>query len=281
MSMLLTKGYKMEDSKNRRDFFLSHSSKDKNIVKNIANILKEKGINVWLDEWDIEPGGNIVKEINSGLENSLFVLVFLSNKSVKSKWVEEEWTKKVYEEIDVDTIKVIPVIIDEMSPNLIPLILRGKKYLNFTNNNFDEIDKLVDIVKQTHKSEVEKSELSELKDIISEAITKDGLKVNFYDHLLNKLDIIKEWNINKKLILIKNEIEFEIDQETIREIESKNDYENNPSKLSFWKSVASWRSKGLRYLNDKVNHIINSEIEDEDKLSLILLEIEIMASKNN
>ena len=36
------------------DVFLSYSSKDKSIVHDLANRLKQDGVQVWLDKWTIK-----------------------------------------------------------------------------------------------------------------------------------------------------------------------------------------------------------------------------------
>ena len=41
------------------DVFLSHSVKDKKVVRDVANRLKAHGVRVWIDEWEIKPGPRI------------------------------------------------------------------------------------------------------------------------------------------------------------------------------------------------------------------------------
>jgi hypothetical protein len=41
------------------DVFLSHSSKDKPIVRELAERLRADGLRVWFDEWIIQPGDMI------------------------------------------------------------------------------------------------------------------------------------------------------------------------------------------------------------------------------
>ncbi len=43
----------------RYDVFLSHSSKDKRAVRELAQRLRADGLRVWLDEWEIQPGDMI------------------------------------------------------------------------------------------------------------------------------------------------------------------------------------------------------------------------------
>jgi nucleotide-binding universal stress UspA family protein len=38
------------------DVFLSHNSKDKPAVREVAEALKSRGLAVWLDEWELIPG---------------------------------------------------------------------------------------------------------------------------------------------------------------------------------------------------------------------------------
>ena len=67
--------------------FLSHSSKDKPFVRELADFLSRDGqIKVWLDEREIAPGQNIVSRIEDGLEAD-FILLILSPDSVDSNWV--------------------------------------------------------------------------------------------------------------------------------------------------------------------------------------------------
>src|ERR1019366_1667770 len=54
------------------DVFLSHSAKDKAVVRELAARLKQDGVRVWLDEEQIKPGDRIAAKIEAGLEHSPF-----------------------------------------------------------------------------------------------------------------------------------------------------------------------------------------------------------------
>lgn len=108
--------------------FLSHSSRDKPIVRRIANDLKSKGHDVWLDEYDIQVGDSIIESISKGILDADYLVVFLSAAAVQSKWVEKEWAAKYTEEMAAGAKKVLPVLLEEC---LIPVLLRDKKYADF------------------------------------------------------------------------------------------------------------------------------------------------------
>src|SRR6266699_3641955 len=72
------------------DVFLSHSSKDKTVVRELAARLKKDGIRVWFDEWEIKPGDSIPAKIEEGLEHSRVLAVCMSANAFGSDWTQLE-----------------------------------------------------------------------------------------------------------------------------------------------------------------------------------------------
>jgi len=108
------------------NIFISHSSHDKAFAKNIANDLKTKGHNPWLDEWEINVGDCIISKIDSGLETCEYVVILLSTKSIRSNWVDKEWKTKCWDEINSKSIKLLSALIDDCT---IPYIMKTKNML--------------------------------------------------------------------------------------------------------------------------------------------------------
>ena len=52
------------------DVFLSHSPKDKAVVRAMAERLRADGLRVWYFEWALKRGDDIVAKIEDGLERS-------------------------------------------------------------------------------------------------------------------------------------------------------------------------------------------------------------------
>jgi hypothetical protein len=50
------------------DVFLSHSAKDKAVVRDVAAWLKRDGVRVWLDEEQIKPGDSIPAKIEEPVQ---------------------------------------------------------------------------------------------------------------------------------------------------------------------------------------------------------------------
>jgi small GTP-binding protein len=72
------------------DVFLSHSSNDKPEVRKIAQRLRDDGLRVWFDEWEIKPGDSIPAKIEQGLEQSGALLLCMSANAFGSDWAQLE-----------------------------------------------------------------------------------------------------------------------------------------------------------------------------------------------
>jgi hypothetical protein len=72
------------------DVFLSHSSKDKAVVRAVAEKLCEDGIRVWLDDWEVHAGDSIPAKVEDGLENSRVLVLCMSANAFGSDWAQLE-----------------------------------------------------------------------------------------------------------------------------------------------------------------------------------------------
>ena len=72
------------------DVFLSHSSKDKTVVRAVAERLRSDGLRVWLDDWEIRPGDSIPAKIEEGLEHSRVLVLSMSANAFGSDWAQLE-----------------------------------------------------------------------------------------------------------------------------------------------------------------------------------------------
>jgi hypothetical protein len=70
--------------------FLSHSSADKPVVRELAEQLRVAGLRVWFDEWLIQPDDHIPTAIEEGLEHSAVLLLCMSANAFGSDWVSLE-----------------------------------------------------------------------------------------------------------------------------------------------------------------------------------------------
>jgi TIR domain len=82
--------------------FLSHSKKDKTFIEKVANNLRNCGIDVWYDEWEIPPGESIRKKIfDEGITSCDMFFIYLTENSIPSYWVQKELDGAFIHEIEI------------------------------------------------------------------------------------------------------------------------------------------------------------------------------------
>ncbi|WP_395744203.1 toll/interleukin-1 receptor domain-containing protein [Prosthecobacter sp.] len=72
------------------DVFLSHSAKDKEVVRQLAERLRADGLKVWFDEWVIKPGDSILAKIEEGQELSRVLVLCMSAHACGADWAQLE-----------------------------------------------------------------------------------------------------------------------------------------------------------------------------------------------
>jgi hypothetical protein len=124
--------------------FISHSSKDKKFVRQLAADLVANGVKVWLDEQRIRVGESIPEKIAQGLAESDFFLLVVSENSISSPWVLKELNGALVREIERRNVTVLPVKIDDAK---LPESIVDKKYADFSGSYGTGLDELLTAIK--------------------------------------------------------------------------------------------------------------------------------------
>lgn len=95
------------------DVFLSYNKSDKPKVQALAERLRQDGLQVWLDDWQIKLGESIFSAIEHGLEHSRILLLFMSENALSSDWVTlESQTFRFQDPVNKER-RVIPIRLDD------------------------------------------------------------------------------------------------------------------------------------------------------------------------
>jgi hypothetical protein len=95
------------------DVFLSHSSKDKLTVRDVAERLRADGLRVWFDDWQLRPGDSVPAKVEQGLEESRVLVLCMSANAFGSDWAQlESYTFRFRDPLNKYR-RFIPVRLDE------------------------------------------------------------------------------------------------------------------------------------------------------------------------
>ena len=194
--------------------FISHSWDDKaRFVLDLGKKLRARGIDAWIDEWEMLPGDSLVKKIFcEGIKNANAFLIVISKNSLQKKWVNEELDLAVVKKIE-EGMRIIPIIIDDCN---IPEPLKSTVWVKIKDlqKYHNELEKIVMAVfGQTDKPLLGPSPnylsnpigtfsgLNEVDSITFNAIFEEALKQNKqYEIPLDQVfSNIKDYEIQKEI----------------------------------------------------------------------------------
>ncbi len=120
-----------EEKQRHPKVFLSYAHEDQSIAQRISTALKDTGIEVFSDVWELSAGDSIHSRIFKSVSASDFLVVLLSKNSVRSEWVQTELSAGFLGELSSRAVTVIPILLDRVE---VPPGLRDKIYLDLTEN---------------------------------------------------------------------------------------------------------------------------------------------------
>ena len=139
---------KVMNSKNTQ-IFISYSRQDETYAKGLATDLIHEGYSVFLDQWSIDLGENIMSRISDGINGSDVLIMIISNSYLNSIFCNEEWTAFYMKFAKNRNNVIYPIILDESNP---PDILAARKYLRISpEKGYDYFDCLKDLLKALKK----------------------------------------------------------------------------------------------------------------------------------
>lgn len=92
------------------DVFICHASEDKQeFVEPLANALREAGLNVWYDRFELKLGDSLRRKIDQGLSNSRYGVVVLSKAFFNKEWPQDELDALVGKENEERRKVILPI----------------------------------------------------------------------------------------------------------------------------------------------------------------------------
>lgn len=122
------------------DVFLSHNLLDKPWVRELAGGVRDAGLRVFFDEDSIPPGGQILREVESAVAGSRYILVVITAASLESQWVALEVALTLSVDVDAADNRLLPVLLEPVDLERIRPAVRTLNIFDFTNELSRDFD---------------------------------------------------------------------------------------------------------------------------------------------
>lgn len=181
--------------------FLAHASEDKPFVRKLFKILKESGLDPWLDEENLMPGVKWDDKIVDAIEKSRFFIACISSHSItKDGYIQKELRVALsnLEKKSAEAIYFIPALIEDVDlPNITVGTIRLADYQAAKIYDPTGMQNLVtyllgqaNIVKEVKQSE--SLSFEEVRNVVANGQVETGLrllleivKINYQDFYNN------------------------------------------------------------------------------------------------
>ena len=111
--------------------FISHSSKDNELVYRVADDIRALGHTVWVDQSDLPAGASLAASVQAGIEKSDSFLLLHSRNAAESGWVDLEWQAAIERQV---RDKGYTFLLARLDDTEVPLILSSKKWIDLTED---------------------------------------------------------------------------------------------------------------------------------------------------
>jgi hypothetical protein len=120
------------------DVFISHSQESSLVARQLADLLSQRSLRVWLDEWNLAPGESFSESIDDALSRSQHMVVLVDPTLELSQ--ERELSTFMRQRIDERSARrVFPVLTQVPSKTNVPPLLADLKYLSTENQSVSSI----------------------------------------------------------------------------------------------------------------------------------------------
>lgn len=160
-------------SEKRYQVFLSYASADKHVAQDIVAKLRQEGVGVWLDTYELQTGDSIAEAMEKALSASDYLVVLLSPHSVNSVWIQQELGAALSNDLTARDITLLPVLIADCE---IPLPLAYYQYLDLRTDYEQGINRLVKQIGAAPEIDFSELDWKAFEALVADLLTELGFR---------------------------------------------------------------------------------------------------------
>lgn len=121
--------------------FLSHSARDKALIREIRSHLKY--MNTWMDEDKLLIGEPLDGTIQAAIQEECdYVIVFLSSAAIHSVWVKRELQWAIEREKHLGRVFVLPVLLEDVWKQVEPAAFQERLYISCLDQSKSTVERV-------------------------------------------------------------------------------------------------------------------------------------------
>jgi TIR domain/Restriction endonuclease len=154
----------------RPQVFVSYASPDIAAAKLLVDGLRSRGLNVWLDVYEIQPGENIAESIRKAVSASSYLLLLCSSHSDQSLWFDDT-VKSVLKEAQSRGVTVLPVLLEDCE---VPRSLSMYQWFDMRSGISENLGRLAEALQSTPTIDFEKLSPQNFEQLVIALLQKLG-----------------------------------------------------------------------------------------------------------
>lgn len=161
-------------SERTKKVFLSYDEGDKAVARRLAEALHDAGLDVWFDEWELYYDDSIILRTEEGVAASDVLLVLLSQKSVKSNWVQKELNLFLARELNDRAITLIPILIEDCK---VPSVLADRLNLDLRKDFDNGLTRLISQLRALPEIDFSRLDGRMFEKLVSDLLKEIGFSI--------------------------------------------------------------------------------------------------------
>ncbi len=161
-------------AKRDRRIFMSYAQADRDIGTYVSDALRNAGLRVGFDSWELAPGDSITEPIEKSVASSDLLLVLLSPRSVASRWVQSELNAGLGRELKDRDVCVIPTLIEDCK---VPPSLADRAYVDLRHDLPGGVRRLVNQLGTAPDLDYSKLDSEQFEDLAADLLVELGFSI--------------------------------------------------------------------------------------------------------